>query len=298
MTKLTFHTLDVFTSRRFTGNGLAVVIGAEGLSDALMQDIAAEFNLSETMFVQAPENPMNTAKVRIFTPRAELPFAGHPTIGCAVLLAALKHKPGADFETEIKLEEKVGLVVVKVTRAGAAARGQFTAPRLAAVEPIEGGAADVAATLGLERGEIGFATHRPAVLAVSSRFLCIPVASLDALKRSQVTEPHFSRLLKQHDAFAAYPYTPIAEGFRVRFYAPGDGIPEDPATGLAAAAFPSQIHAAEALGDGSHGWRLEQGVEMGRPSEIRAEADVRGGLITAVRVAGEAVQVMQGTIDV
>jgi trans-2,3-dihydro-3-hydroxyanthranilate isomerase len=296
--RLTFHTLDVFTGKPFTGNGLAVVIGADGLTDSLMQNIAAEFNLSETIFVQAPDNPANTAKVRIFMPKGELPFAGHPTIGCAILLASLKHKPGLNFETEIKLEEKAGLVPVKVTRAGNVARGQFTAPRVAIVEKADVEDKDIAAAIGLERQEIGFESHRPGILAAASRFFCIPVASLDALRRAQVNEPHFSRVLKRRDTFSAYMYTRSGAGFRVRLYAPADGIPEDPAAGSAAAAFASQVHVAERLGDGTHGWRLEQGLEMGRPSELAVEADVRGSLITAVRVAGEAVQVMQGTIDV
>jgi trans-2,3-dihydro-3-hydroxyanthranilate isomerase len=297
--KLAFHTLDVFTKKPFSGNGLAVVIGADALSDAAMQDIAQEFNLSETVFVQAPENPANTAKVRIFMPnRNELPFAGHPTIGCAVLLASLKEKPGAGFQTEIRLEEKAGLVPVKVTREGGLVRGQLTAPRLAAVEPVPASEEASAAALGVERGEIGFDGYGPCILATASRLLTIPLASLDALKRARVSEPHFSRLLAEHRTFSAYMYARNGDGFRVRLFAPGEGIPEDPATGLAAASLPAQIHQAEHLSDGTHRWRLEQGIEMGRPSELRVEADVKASLLTAVRVEGDAVKVMEGTIDV
>ncbi len=296
--KLTFHTLDVFTGKRFTGNGLAVVIGSDGLSDGLMQDIAAEFNLPETIFVQAPDNPANTAKVRIFMPKGELPFAGHPTIGCAVLLAALKHTPGSDFEAEIRLEEKAGLVPVRVTRAGNETRGQLTVPRVATVEPVEKDETELAAAIGVAPQQIGFDRHRPGILVAASRFLCIPLASLEALKHAWPREPHFSHVLARRDTFSAYMYAKSVAGFRVRLFAPAEGIPEDPATGSAAAAFASQIHSAERLGDGTFGWRLEQGIEMGRPSELAVEADVQGSLITAVRVAGQAVQVMQGTIDV
>ena len=275
-----------------------MVIGADGLTDGLMQSIAAEFNLSETIFVQAPENPANTAKVRIFMPKSELPFAGHPTIGCAVLLAALKHRPGTSFETEIRLEEKAGLVPVKVTRVGNVARGQLTAPHLAAVEPADVTPTDAAAAIGLEGQEIGFERHEPRILAAASRLFCIPVVSIDALRRARANEPHFSRVVHRLETFSAYMYARNGAGFRVRLFAPGDGIPEDPATGLAAAALASQIHAAERLDDGTHEWRLEQGVEMGRPSELAVEADVHGSRITAVRVGGEAVEVMRGTIDV
>jgi trans-2,3-dihydro-3-hydroxyanthranilate isomerase len=296
--KLNFHTLDVFTGKPFTGNGLAVVIGADGVTDALMQTIAAEFNLSETVFVQAPENPANTAKVRIFTPRGELPFAGHPTIGCAVLLASLQHMPHANFETEIRLEEKAGFVPVRVRRSGKVASGQLTAPRLATVEATDGPQHDLAAAIGVRGQQIGFASHRPSVLVASSRLVCIPLASLDALKQARVSEPDFSRALKARQSFSAYLYARDGAGFRVRFFAPGQSIAEDPATGLAAAALPAQIHAAEGLSDGTHAWQLQQGVEMGRPSELAVEADVTASRITAVRVAGEAVQVMQGTIEV
>src|SRR5438552_180838 len=116
--KFNFHTLDVFTSTRFGGNPLAVVLDADRLSTAQMQAIAREFNLSETIFVQTPESASNTAKVRIFFPQGEMPFAGHPTLGCAILLAEMNHKQGRSFETEIRLEEPAGLVPVKVTRIG------------------------------------------------------------------------------------------------------------------------------------------------------------------------------------
>ncbi len=116
--QLTFHTLDVFTNRRFGGNPLAVVLGADALSTEQMQTITREFNLSETIFVMKPEDPANTAKVRIFFPGGEMSFAGHPTVGCAVLLAEMKYKAGCSFETEIRLEEGAGLVPVKVSRIG------------------------------------------------------------------------------------------------------------------------------------------------------------------------------------
>ena len=300
--KLKFHTLDVFTKEPFTGNPLAVVLGADGLSDRAMQNIAREFNLSETIFVHSPVDSANSAKVRIFMPKGELPFAGHPTLGCAVLLACLKQKDGCSFETVIRLEEKAGLVPVKVSRIGPVAYGMFAAPTLPKVAGKAPPAAEIARAVGLEAGEIGFGTHLPGLISASSRLLFVPVKDLNALARARVKEPTWSEVLKEADTFTAYIYTARAHSgspsFRARLFAPGEGIPEDPATGLAAAALPGQILAHETLATGTHRWLIEQGVEMGRPSGIDLEVDITSGTISAVRVGGSAVRVTEGTIEV
>ena len=299
--KLKFHTLDVFTAEPFTGNGLAVVLDADGLSDQRMQDIAREFNLSETIFVQRPANEAHTASVRIFMPGGELPFAGHPTVGCAVLLASFKYKAGCSFETDILLEEKAGLVPVKVSRLGSVARAVFTAPVL----PKKTGKAPpnsrIAEALGLSEEQIGFGGHRPAVFAAGNPFLFVPVSTMEALAPARVIEPYWSDMLGEAGTFSAYIYTAGGArpdtAFRARLYAPGEGIPEDPATGSGAATLPGQIHFHESLDDGRHGWHIEQGYEMGRPSHIAVEAEISGGSITAVRVGGQAVHVSEGTIE-
>jgi trans-2,3-dihydro-3-hydroxyanthranilate isomerase len=299
--KLKFHTLDVFTAEPFTGNGLAVVLDADGLSDQRMQEIAREFNLSETIFVQRPEDETHTAKVRIFMPAGELPFAGHPTIGCAVLLASLKYKSGCSFDTDILLEEKVGLVPVKVSRIGDAPRAIFVAPKLPQKIGKAPSNSKIARGLGLDEDRIGFSSHRPGVFAAGNPFLFVPVGNLEALARARATEPHWSEMLKEAGAFSAYIYTPAGArpdtSFRARLYAPNEGIPEDPATGSAAATFPGQIHFHESLEDGRHRWQIEQGYEMGRPSQIAVEAEISGGSITVVRVGGQAVHVSEGTIE-
>ena len=299
--KLKFHTLDVFTAEPFTGNSLAVVLDADGLSDQRMQEIAREFNLSETIFVQRPANAEHTAKVRIFMPGGELPFAGHPTVGCAVLLASVKYKAGCDFETNLVLEEKAGLVPVKVTRIGGVPRAEFTAPVLPHQTGKAPVAAKIAAALDLEDEQIGFDSHRAGVFASGNPFLFVPVKSLEALRRARVIEPHWSKMLQEAGTFSAYIYThggaSSDTSFRARLYAPAEGIAEDPATGSAAAALPGQIHLQEPLNDGRHRWQVEQGYEMGRPSKITVEADVGGGTITAVRVAGQAVHVSEGSIE-
>jgi trans-2,3-dihydro-3-hydroxyanthranilate isomerase len=299
--KLHYHILDVFTDKPLTGNGLAVVLGADDLTDGQMQSIAREFNLSETIFVQEPDQTSHTAKVRIFMPKGELSFAGHPTIGCAVLLASLKYKTGCSFETEILLEERAGLVPVKVSRIGGAPRAILTAPRLpkkALDAPSRG---SIAQGLGLDEFEIGFARHEPVVLDAASPILFVPVTGLDALARSRVTEPYWSRMLGQAGTFAAYIYASgpgDSVNFRSRLYAPAEGIPEDPATGMAAAALPGQLLASEKLGEGTHRWQIEQGVEMGRPSRISVEAEIRRGVIVSVRVGGQAVHIAQGVLEI
>ena len=301
--QLTFHTLDVFTSRRFGGNPLAVVLDADALSTEQMQTVCREFNLSETIFVMKPENPANTARVRIFFPGGEMPFAGHPTVGCAVLLAEMKYKAGCSFETEIRLEENAGLVPVKVSRIGDTRAAQFTAPVVPfAVDiplpPVE----LVAKALSLEPGDIGFESHGIGVHQGGPRFFHVPLKSREALARCVVAEPHWSQMITALGVDNAYVYARGGDNpktnFRARMFAPTDGIPEDPATGSATALLAAQLLKAEALKDGTHKWQLEQGYEMGRPSDLFLEADVNQGKLTSVRVAGQAVRVMQGTLEI
>ena len=301
--QLAFHTLDVFTNRRFGGNPLAVVLEADALSAEQMQTITREFNLSETIFVMKPQDPANTAKVRIFFPGGEMPFAGHPTVGCAVLLADMKYKAGCSFETEIRLEENAGLVPVKVSRIGNHPRAQFTAPVVPfAVDVPLPAIALVAKALSLEPGDIGFESHAIRVHQGGPRFFHVPVKTRAALARCVVAEPHWSAMITALGVDNAYVYTRGGDSpktnFRARMFAPTVGIPEDPATGSATALLAAQLLKAEALKDGTHKWQLEQGYEMGRPSDLFLEADVRDGALKAVRVAGQAVKVMQGTLEI
>ena len=301
--KLNFHTLDVFTAVKFSGNPLAVVLDADALSTEQMQTIAREFNLSETIFVLKPENPANTAKVRIFLPNAEIPFAGHPTVGCAILLASMKHKPGCAFETMIRLEENAGLVPVKVTRIGERATAMFTAPIVPfAVDALLPSPAAIAEALALQAADIGFGGHEISLIQGGPGILFIPVATREALASSRVTEPGWSSITNSVGVSLAYLYTRGGDNpktaFRGRMYAPASGIAEDPATGAATALLAVQLLSAEKLADGTHKWELEQGYEMGRPSQLRLEVDVRSGKLTAVRVAGQAVPVMEGVLDI
>lgn len=301
--KLPFHTYDVFTNRPYAGNPLAIVEEADGLSDRQMQTIAREFNLSETIFVLKPKDAAHTASVRIFFPTAEIPFAGHPTIGCAIHLASKKYKPGCAFETTITLEEVAGLVPVKVSRIGDVPRAQFTAP-VVPFEPevLQPAIADIAKALGLDAADIGFSSHRPGLHQGGPRCFHVPIASRAALERARPLEPYWSALIAPLGTDMAYLYTPGGDAadtrYRARMFAPTSGIVEDPATGSATALLAAQLVSAEGLKDGTHRWRLEQGYEMGRPSDLWLEADVAAAKLVAVRVAGQAVQIMSGVLDI
>ena len=300
--KLTFHTLDVFTNRRFGGNPLAVVLDADALSTEQMQTIAREFNLSETIFVMQPEDAANTARVRIFFPGGEMAFAGHPTVGCAVLLAEMKYKPGCSFAATIRLEENAGLVPVKVSRIGDVPHAQFTAPVVPyVVDMTLPSLEDIAQAVNLTADDIGFENHGCKLLEGGPRFFFVPVKSRATLEAAAAREPYWSRLIEPLGTDGIYLYTAGGDNpktsFRSRMFALTGGIPEDPATGSATALLAAQLVTAEGLQDGGHQWQLEQGYEMGRPSELFLEVDVMGGKLAAVRVGGQAVRVMQGTLD-
>ena len=299
---LTFHTCDVFTDRAFAGNPLALVLGADGLSTAQMQTLAREFNLSETIFVQRPVNPAHTARVRIFFPTAEIPFAGHPTIGCAIHLAVAMGGDG-DFDRDLVLEEEAGLVPVRVSRRGGRCRAEFVAPvvphgvtdapdHAAALDP-----ARLAAALGLKGGEIGFGAHSPGLWQGGPRFLYVPVGTRKILARARPTEPHWSGQMQAGGVDSLYLYTPGAGcDYQARMFSPTAGIPEDPATGSASAILAAQLLAAGALAEGDTQISLHQGIEMGRPSRIGLTVRVSGGALSEVRISGSAVPVSEGRV--
>lgn len=296
--RLPFHTLDVFTGQPFTGNPLAIVGESDALSTRQMQTIAREFNLSETIFVQKPRDPANAAKVRIFFPTAEIPFAGHPTIGCAIHLASRDHGPG-DFDTVLTLEEEAGLVPVRVVSRGGSVSAQLTAPVIPHAHV--GSAPDAAlaaAALGISRDMIGIPGHAPGVHAGGPAFLYLPVRDLQALAAARPCEPYWSQMLAAANVDSAYLYTGGGEGtdFRARMFSPTAGIPEDPATGSATAILARQLLVSGAIGEGTTALTLVQGEEMGRRSELSLEIDVEAGAIKAVRVAGSAVPISSGTI--
>jgi len=295
---LEFHTLDVFTTQPFAGNPLAVVLGADGLTPGQMQAMAREFALSETIFVARPDDPAHAARVRIFTPASELPFAGHPTIGCAVLLAGTAQGAG-DFDATLVLEEAAGLVPVTVSRRGDVTEAEFTAPVIPHAAPGAAPPALVAQALDLAPDDLGFGHHRVALWQGGVGYLYVPVASLDALARAWPLEPHWSDLMDRAGVDSAYLYTPGAGvDFQARLFGFGSGIFEDPATGSAAAILAAQLRASRALPPGPQVFALAQGVEMGRPSQIWLTVEHGPDGIEAVRIKGAAVAVSSGRIAV
>lgn len=294
---LPFHTLDVFTETPYRGNPLAVVREADGLSTAQMQLIAREFNLSETIFVMTPRDPDHTARVRIFFPTAEIPFAGHPTLGCAALLARLRN-PEGEFEDRIMLEEEAGLVEVDIRHRDGVTSGSFAAPVLPFDRETTASKALMADALGLPAHSIGFGSHVPRVLEGGPAFLYAPLQDADSLARARSLEPHWSALMAAAEVDSVYLYTPAPEGgFRARMFSPTAGIPEDPATGSASAILAAQLLAAGDLPEGESHWPLVQGVEMGRESRIGLTIRVAGGALEEVRISGAAVTISKGRIS-
>lgn len=280
---LPFAVWDVFTDRPFSGNPLAIVETAGRLATAQMQTIARQFNLSETIFLMPPHDPAHTARARIFFPTAEIPFAGHPTIGAALFLAGRR---GLD---EVVLEEEAGPVPVTI-RDGEA---QLTAPVLPRPHGGPVSTALCAEALGLSETLIG--PHRPGAFAGGPAFLYIPVTDRDALRRARPIEPAWSALMTAADVDSAWLYDP---DLNARMFSPGAGIPEDPATGSAAAILAAQLLAHGALPDGTTRHAILQGEDMGRPSRIGFEADVTDSRIRAVRISGRAVPVAEGRIRI
>lgn len=296
MTALPFATCDVFTDTPYAGNPLAIVEGADALTTEQMQAIAREFNLSETIFVQAPDDPGHSARVRIFFPTAEIPFAGHPTIGCAIHLAR-RRNAGPDWDDRITLEEVAGLVPVTVTCREGRIRAEFTAPQLPTPMGGDTSAELIGPALGLSAGQVGYGHHVPRVWKAGPDFLFVPLAGPHALAAAKPTGAAWTELSRNTNE-SVFLYTPAGDGsFRTRMFAPDHGVPEDPATGSASAIFAAQLLAGGDLApEGTTTFRLIQGVEMGRPSDIGLSVDCTGGKITAIRIAGGAVPIMSGQV--
>jgi trans-2,3-dihydro-3-hydroxyanthranilate isomerase len=276
------------------------VLDSEGLDTDRMQTIAKEFNLSETVFVSPPSDPRQRADIRIFTPKRELPFAGHPTVGTAVLLA-LADRDGRPGAAAFGLREEVGIVscameVQDETRG----RARFRLPRL----PFAWGEGKDSAlcgwALGLDPTEIGFDRHVPSRHSAGVAYDLVPVKSLEALARSKPQGEAFDKAFGDSDHPAPYVYArvPGSDGlrFRARMFGLGMGIVEDPATGSAAAAFAGALMQCEPLGDGEHDILIEQGVEMGRPSEISLQMVIRNGALVSAEIGGGAVVMSRGEI--
>ncbi len=294
-----FYTLDVFTDAALAGNPLAVMLDSDGLDGGRMQAIAREFNLAETVFIEEPHDPVNTARMRIFTPGRELPFAGHPTIGAAVLLAHLRAPDLlAREDLRVVIEEAVGdIVCVARHRKGQAMAAYFALPQLPEAAGEAPSGETLAAGLGLDVADIGFGRHRPTHYTAGTPFLFVPIAGLAAMARAR---PNL-KLWGENGGPAVYLYAnevvDKSSTWHARMFASGWGIVEDPATGSAAAAFAGVVMQFERPGDGGHVFIIEQGLEMGRPSFVSLGVDVEHGALKAATIGGSAVIVAQGAID-
>jgi trans-2,3-dihydro-3-hydroxyanthranilate isomerase len=293
-----YVTVDVFTDRPFGGNQLAVVLDAQGLSTAQMQAIAIEFNYSETTFVLPPREAAHDAEVRIFTVTTELPFAGHPNVGTAFVLASRAERA----PERLLFEEKAGLVTVDILKT----LGKVTGAELTAPQPLQRFSQfsidQTAACLSLATADIRSDRHPPQIVSVGVPIVVAELYSREALRRARPDAAAFAHALPRDGAFAIYFYTrdvPADEkpcDLQARMFFPGaSGIIEDPATGaanVAAAAFFAELDGAD---DGEPRLRIGQGFDMGRPSLLLTRVHKQGGKAVSAHVGGSCVTMMEGT---
>lgn len=303
MNTVSFTTVDVFTSKRFEGNPLAVITDARGLGDVQMQKIAAEFGYSEVTFVLPPEDPENTARVRIFTPTTEIPFAGHPNVGTAFVLAQQPEVFGKRIGSTLRFEEQAGLVRVDLKRddnhvlsASIRAPKPFLVSRAVAPETV-------ARCVSIPTEAVRTTTHSPSVVSVGLSFVVAELTDLAALALARPNLAHFKAaagptLEGNHD-FSLFVYVRTSDSpwnIRARMFAPLDNVSEDPATGSASAALAAYLVSLVPEPDIARSLTIEQGVEMGRRSVINIEVIKNEGIITDVTIAGSCVPVMKGEI--
>ncbi len=290
---------DIFTDTRFGGNQLAVLPNAEGLGDEKMQKIAREFNLSETTFV-FPAEAGHTRKVRIFTPTTEVPFSGHPNIGTAFALATSGEFGEIGSTMQVYFEEKAGLVPVSISKSP----GKPLICRMAAPEKLSLGAIttpqSLAAAVSLDPSDIITDTHHPTVASVGLPFLFTELKDRDCLRRAEIDPKKLHALVREGGSANIHLYVRSGDDvdIRARVFAPLEGVPEDPATGSANCALAGILSHHDEAPNGRFQWRIAQGVEMGRPSVLYAEAKKENGTVVKTAVGGACVLVAEGFITV
>jgi trans-2,3-dihydro-3-hydroxyanthranilate isomerase len=303
MTTVSFTTVDVFTTNRFEGNPLAVVADARGLTDADMQNIAAEFGYSEVTFVLPPHDPDNTARVRIFTPTMEVPFAGHPNVGTAYVLGMRGEVFGKPVENSLRFEEKAGIVTVELERDG----DRVLSAAIRAPGPLVTGRNipqdTVARCIAIDGTMVSTRIHRPLLVSVGLSFVVAELVDLSALA---LARPNLARFREaagptpegNHD-FSLFVYVSSPDrpwNIRARMFAPLDNVPEDPATGSASAALGAYLVSLQPRADMTVSLTIEQGVEMGRRSIIGINVVKQNGIVTDVAISGACIPVMRGEI--
>ena len=300
--QVAFEQVDVFTDRAFAGNPLCVVPDGRGLSSEQMQTIAKEMNLSETTFVLPPTDPQATYWMRIFTPVKEIPFAGHPSIGTAYVMACAGRFPLQAPITRIAQQVGVGTLPLEIE----VADGKPGRVVMTQGTPVFGGVirdvAPLAAALGIDDGVLARLPWPPQVVSTGLKHLLVPIPTLKDVAELRPNLAALDLVLKQNGALGCFVFsleTPSPEVFaHARMFAPGAGVPEDPATGSAAGPLGAYLAAHGALPRNRSSFEVEQGVEMGRPSRMWVEVTRdAAGLPVRLRVGGNTVPVIRGMIE-
>jgi trans-2,3-dihydro-3-hydroxyanthranilate isomerase len=289
---------DVFSSQRFGGNPLAVLPDATGLTDIQMQQVAREFNFSESTFVFPPESG-HTRKVRIFTPAREVPFAGHPNIGTAFALARTGEFGDFEDQLQVVFEEAAGLVKVSIERRGDDRLWcELAAPQSLGLGPVVMPEL-AAAALSLEVPDICLSVHPPQVAGVGLPFLIVELKSQQALQSASFNMKVMETLEDKGLPADILLYVRASGDVDInaRMFAPIDGVPEDPATGSANCALAALLTDLEAAENGEFRWRISQGVEMGRPSLLEARTVKSEGKVSETCIGGDCVMVAEGEIE-
>jgi trans-2,3-dihydro-3-hydroxyanthranilate isomerase len=291
---------DVFTDQPFGGNQLAVFPDADNIPFDVMPKLSRELNLSESVFVLKPEDPEHTCRLRILTPAIELPFAGHPTVGAACVLAAIGRIDIQKSDSAI-FEEVVGPVPVQISRDGDLFSAKFRVPQTPEPGPELPDPEALARMLSLEASDLRGDVHMPRGFSCGVPFAFITVKDKSVLARIRFNTTIWEEVLADHWAHHVYviSHDPELQGsaVRARMFAPAMQIPEDPATGAAASALVGYL-SEQGLADGSYAWRIEQGFEMGRPSLIDVEAEIAHGSVRSIQIGGNCVIVGHGEFDV
>jgi trans-2,3-dihydro-3-hydroxyanthranilate isomerase len=299
--QIPFITVDVFTDRKFGGNPLAVVPDAAALTGAQMQAIAGEFNLAETTFVLPPQAPAHTAQVRVFTPRAELPFAGHPNIGTAYVLATEGQRAGRALAEPLVFEEKAGLVRLDVIKDGTLAIGARLAPPQSLHRGDDLDPEIMAAACSLAASDIETANHRPCIASCGIPLVFVELKTRAVLASARPRTEVFTKHLPAERITGVLLYVHDRRGgfdLQVRMFAPLYGVPEDPATGSGNVALAGLLASLRPEPDLQLVLRIAQGADMGRPSLLEASAEKRGGKIVGMSIGGRCVPMMRGVLEV
>jgi trans-2,3-dihydro-3-hydroxyanthranilate isomerase len=290
-----FHIVDVFSASPFGGNQLAILPRAAGITSEGMQAIAREFNFAETTFVLPAAEPAQTCHVRIFTPKTELPFAGHPTIGTACALVQGKYVNNG-VGRDLILAEGIGPVRVRVTTEAGTIRAKLTLHIEPEQPPFALNKEDIAAALALPGSDV----VRGFYATIGVPFCFVHLRSRRAVDEAKIERSVWSKVMQGSWSNIYLFAGELADGSELyaRMFAPALGIEEDPATGSAGAALIGVLAGRERRADGAFSLSILQGVAMGRRSEILAEATKVNGKLTSVSVAGATSFMAEGEIDV